>query len=227
MEIVPGIHQVEGVNGNCYILSREGLTILDTGIPGSGRKILGYVRETLHREPSEITTVLITNFHTDHAGGVPELKKTVPALKTAIHKTDAGHVSGQTPLPRYKGLKGLLLRLFVTLRPTTFTPDILLKDGDRIDGLTCVHLSGHTPGSCGFLDEESKIFFAGDTIRSDGESLFEGPAGFTMDVSESRESIRKIAALEFDTLLPGHGKPLRHQASGKVHEFAMTLPIEH
>jgi glyoxylase-like metal-dependent hydrolase (beta-lactamase superfamily II) len=226
MEIVPGIHQVDGVNGNCYILVRNGLTIIDTGLPGSGGNILAYVRETLHREPSEITTILITHFHTDHVGGVRELKKTAPALKTAIHKTDAGYVSGRTPLPRYNGLKGLLLRIFVTLRPTTFTPDIILKDGDRIEGLTCVHLPGHTLGSSGFLDAESKTFFAGDTLRSDGEFLFEGPTGFTMDVSKSRDAIRKIASLEFDTLLVGHGKPIRPGASAKVREFAETLKVE-
>jgi glyoxylase-like metal-dependent hydrolase (beta-lactamase superfamily II) len=46
-----------------------------------------------------------------------------------------------------------------------------------------------------------------------------------MDVPQSRESIRKIATLEFDTLLVGHGKPLRPEASAKVREFAATLPV--
>jgi hypothetical protein len=33
MEIVPGIHQVDGVNGNCFIIVRDELTIIDTGMP--------------------------------------------------------------------------------------------------------------------------------------------------------------------------------------------------
>ena len=49
MEIVPGIHQVEGVDGNSYVSDREDLVVIDTGMPGSGRKILGYIRDTLHR----------------------------------------------------------------------------------------------------------------------------------------------------------------------------------
>jgi glyoxylase-like metal-dependent hydrolase (beta-lactamase superfamily II) len=225
MEIVPQIYQVDGVNGNAYVLIRDGLVVIDSGIPGSGKKILTYIRDILHREPSEITTVIITHYHIDHAGGVRELKKAAPALKTAIHEADAGYVSGQIPLPRHPGLRGLLLRLFTTLKPATFTPDIILKEGDRIDGLTCIHLPGHTPGSIGLLDEASKTFFAGDMIRSDGTSLSEGPAGFTMDLPRSRESIRKIAMLEFDTLLVGHGKPLRPDAAAKVREFAATLPV--
>jgi glyoxylase-like metal-dependent hydrolase (beta-lactamase superfamily II) len=226
MEIIPGIHKADGVNGNSYVIIRDGLVVIDTGIPGSGGKILAYIREKLHREPSEITTVIITHYHIDHAGGVRELKKVAPALRTAIHEADAGYVSGQILLPRHRGLKGLLLRMFITLKPATFTPDIILKEGDRIDGLTCIHLPGHTPGSIGLLDEASKTFFSGDTIRSDGTSLSEGPAGFTIDLPRSRVSIRKIASLEFDTLLVGHGKPLRPDAAAKVREFAGTLPVQ-
>ena len=33
MEIIPGIHQVDGVNGNCYIIVRDKLILIDTGLP--------------------------------------------------------------------------------------------------------------------------------------------------------------------------------------------------
>jgi glyoxylase-like metal-dependent hydrolase (beta-lactamase superfamily II) len=226
MEIVPGIHQVDGINGNVYIIVRKGLVVMDTGIPGSGKKILSYIRDTLHREPSAITTIVITHFHTDHIGGVKALKAAAPGLKTAIHEADAGYVAGTIPLPRYPGARGLVVGLFSRLMPSVFQPDIILRDGDRIDGLTCLHLPGHTPGSIGLLDEESKTLFGGDLLRWDGTTLFEGPRGFTMDVEESWKSIRKIAVLEFETLLIGHGKPLRPDAAARVREFAGTLPVQ-
>jgi glyoxylase-like metal-dependent hydrolase (beta-lactamase superfamily II) len=225
MEIIPKIHQVDGVNGNCYIIVRNGLTLIDTGIPGSGAKILSYIRNTLHREPSVITTIILTHFHTDHIGGVRVLKEAAPGLNVAVHEADAGYVTGRMPLPRYPGFRGLLLGLFVRMRPAFFAPDIILKDGDHIEGLTCIHLPGHTPGSIGLLDEESKTLFAGDLLRWDGSSLSEGPGGFSIDVPASRESIRKIASLDVDTLLIGHGKPLRPDAAAKVREFAGSLPI--
>ena len=225
MEIVPGIHQVDGVNGNAYVIIRDGLIVIDTGISGSGKTILSYIRDTLHREPAEIRTVILTHFHTDHIGGVRALKEAAPSLKTAVHDADAGYVAGTMPLPRYPGFRGRILHLFVLLVPSFFLADIVLKDGDRINGLTCIHLPGHTPGSIGLLDAASKTFFAGDTIRWDGRALFEAPAGFTMDVPRSRESIRKIASLEFDTLLTGHGKPLRPDAAVKVGEFTRSLPV--
>jgi len=226
MEIVPGIHQVDGINGNVYIIARKGLVVIDTGIPGSGKKILSTIRDTLHREPSEITTVVITHFHTDHIGGVKALKDAAPGLKVAIHEADAGYVAGTIPLPRYPGLQGFAVGLFSWVMPTVFPPDILLKDGDRIEGLTVIHLPGHTPGSIGLLDEGSKTLFAGDLLRCpDGTTLTEGPGAFSMDLAASWESIRKIGSLEFDTLLIGHGTPVRPGAAAIVRAFAKTLPV--
>lgn len=226
MEIIPDIHQVDSVNGNCYIIARGELTLIDTGINGSGPMILSYIRNTLHREPSEITTIILTHFHTDHIGGVRALKQAVPGLKVAVHEADAGYVAGTTPLPRYPGFQGLLLSLFVRLRPVFIPPDIILKDGDHVKGLTCIHLPGHTPGSIGLLDDQSKTLFAGDLLRCDGTSLAEGPVRFTMDVLASRKSITKIASLEFDTLLVGHGMPIRPGAAVKVREYAGKKPVQ-
>jgi glyoxylase-like metal-dependent hydrolase (beta-lactamase superfamily II) len=223
MEIIKGIHQVDGVNGNAYIIIRDRLIIIDAGIPGSGKTILSYIRDTLHRETADIRTVIITHFHTDHTGGVRELKKAAPGLKTLVHEADAGYIAGTKPLPRYKGFRGLLIFLFTLLRPSVFRPDILLKEGDRIEGLTCIHLPGHTPGSIGLMDERSKCLFAGDILRYDGEILAAGPAGFSMDPVREQESIRKLARLDFDVLLTGHGAPLRPRAAETVREFAAVL----
>jgi glyoxylase-like metal-dependent hydrolase (beta-lactamase superfamily II) len=228
MEIVPGIHQVDGVNANCYILVREGLTVIDTGIPtGSGKKILTYIRETLHRDPKEIKTIIITHFHMDHTGGIGVLKAAAPGALLAVGEADSGYISGKQPLPVYPGFHGVLLRIAgLIMNPGLFPPDILLKNGDLIEGLTCIAIPGHTPGSIGLLDEAGSAFFAGDILRYDGKTLAEGPAPFTMDLALSRRSIRAMGDLAFDLLLTGHGMPLRPGASGAVQAFAETLPSD-
>ncbi|MGD0079067.1 MAG: MBL fold metallo-hydrolase [Methanoregula sp.] len=224
MEIIPEIHQVEGVNGNCYVIVRDGLTIIDTGLPRNSPKILSYIRDQLHRSPAEIRTIILTHFHLDHAGNVTALKNASGgAAKVAVHEADAAYVSGKTPPPRPKGVMGLLVRIIgIFMKPDIFQPDILLNDGDRVEGLVCIHLPGHTPGSIGLLDEGTRTFFAGDTLRFDGKTLEGPPEQFTMDVDRARQSVRKIASLEFDLILSGHGVPLRPGASGKVREFAKT-----
>ena len=111
MEIRPGIHQVDGVTGNSYIIDRENLVVIDTGMPGSGRKILGYITDTLHRQPEEISIIVLTHFHMDHTGGIAVLKKAAPHAKVAVHEADAGYVSGKSASPQYPGIKGMLLRI--------------------------------------------------------------------------------------------------------------------
>ena len=45
MEIIPTLHRVPGVIGNpCLIVDADGLTLVDAGMRGSQRRILGYVR---------------------------------------------------------------------------------------------------------------------------------------------------------------------------------------
>ena len=198
MEIVTGIHPVDGVNGNCYILVRNGLTVIDTGLPaGSGKKILSYIQNIMYREPTEIKSIIITHFHMDHIGGVATLITAAPGAKVAIGAADAGYVSGQIALPVYPGFRGFLLRIATKImNPGVFPIDILLHDGDRIGDLLCIHIPGHTPGSIGLYDECTKTFFCGDILRYDGISLAEGPTLFTTDLKGSHQSIRKIAALE-------------------------------
>jgi glyoxylase-like metal-dependent hydrolase (beta-lactamase superfamily II) len=225
MRILPHIHQVDGVNGNCYILVRDGLTVIDTGLPGSGKKILACIRDQLHRDPAEIRTILITHFHIDHVGGLAAVKGAVPKAIIGIGRQDAGYVDGSLPLPVHPGLRGLLLHLFGHIMgPVHFTPDLVLDDGDRIGGLLCIALPGHTPGSMGFFDEPHKALFAGDILRSDGSAVTGGPAQFTMDPARERESLQKIAALDMDLLLPGHGIPLTRGALANMRAFVTGTP---
>jgi hydroxyacylglutathione hydrolase len=223
MEIVPWIHQIDGINGNCYVLVKDGLILIDTGLPGGGQKILRYVQDILHRNPAEVRTIILTHYHLDHTGNVNTLKGVSPA-KVAIHEADSPFVSGQAPAPVPKGWKGAVTRgigAFISSGP--FQPDILLKDRDTIEGLTCIHVPGHTPGSICLLDPVSGVLFAGDTLRYDGRKIEGPPARFTPDMDQARRSIQKIATFTFDILLGGHGVPLRPDASVRVREFANLL----
>lgn len=223
MEIVSGIHQVEGVNGNCYVIVRDGIIIVDTGLPGAGKKILSYIQDTLGKKPSDIKTIILTHYHIDHTGNVNALKS-AGAGKVAIHPADAAFVSGAQRAPFPRGWRGILFRIlgsFMKTRP--FQPDILLNDSDVIAGLICIHTPGHTPGSISLLDPVTGVIFVGDTLRFDGQKIEGPPAQFTPDMGLAQQSIKKIAALNFDILLPGHGVPLRPAASEKVREFAKSL----
>ena len=207
MEIVHGIHQVDGIVANSYLINGKKIVVIDTGLPDNSRKILNYIRVTLKRNPNEVSTIILTHHHPDHTGNVYELKNLTGA-QIAVHCDDADYVSGKKPVDHPGELK-----------IKTLIPDILLKDGDKIAGLTCIHCPGHTPGSIALYDPNRRILFAGDTLMFSEGALQGPPKEYTLDMDLARESVGKLTGIEFDIMLPGHGEPLMSDARARVCEF--------
>lgn len=225
MEIVEGIHRVDEASANMahanvYLrINGEDLTVIDTGTSGNAEKTVGYVQKIGH-QTADVKTIILTHFHMDHMGSARELKKLTHA-KLAVHAEDADYVSGKKPLPKPRNLLFRAVTSFI--KPEPVEVDIALRDGDKIEGLTVIHVPGHTPGSIALLDEEKRVLFAGDTLRYDGKKISGAPEQFSLDPTKVKESIRKIAALNFDVMLPGHGEPLKPNASEEVRKFAESL----
>jgi glyoxylase-like metal-dependent hydrolase (beta-lactamase superfamily II) len=223
LEILPNIHRVDGVNANVYLLLDENeLMLIDTGMPGSARRIIDYVNR-INRKPSEITTIVLTHCHVDHIGSAEQLKELTNA-KVAVHQEDAQFVSGEKAQPSPRGALGILFKaLSPFFKPKPVRPDIVLNDGDIVGKLVVVHTPGHTPGSISLYDSERKLIFVGDTMRyADGK--IGGPSKrFTPDMNSAVQSIAKISQLEFDTMLGGHGDALKPNASHAVKEFYASL----
>ena len=225
MEIVEGIHRVDEASANMahanvyLVVNGEELAIIDTGTAGNAKKTVEYVQK-LGRQPSDVKTIILTHFHMDHMGSAKELKELTNA-KVAAHGEDADYISGTKPLPKPKNILFRAVSSFV--KPVPVQVDIILKEGDKIANLTVFHTPGHTLGSIMLLDEERKAIFAGDTLRYDGNKVSGAPEHFSMDPNQVRESIAKAATLNFDIMLPGHGEPLKPNASEKVREFSETL----
>ena len=219
MEVTPGIHWVEGVNGNCYLLTDTSLTLIDTGLPHKTKKILRYITDTLQCSPSDLTTIVLTHFHPDHIGNAAQLRNLTGA-KIAAHSVDAMYIEGKQHKPVPPGGMGLLYKAFSPLMNVPpFTIDIILKEHDIIAGLVVIHTPGHTPGSISLYDAKRKALFTGDMLRYIN-GVVEGPSErFSMDMAAARQSLQKLKDLEFDSMLGGHGTPLAQSASLKVREF--------
>ena len=210
MEIVRGVHQVDGIIGNSYIINGKKMVVIDTGLPGNSRKIINYIRVGLKRSPNDVTTIILTHYHAGHSGNVYELKNLTGAI-IAIHTDDADYVSGKKEMPeRCTPIQHL-------------TPDTLLQDGDKIAGLTCVHCPGHTAGSIALYDPNRRILFTGDTLGYD-DGKVQCPGEESSDnMEEVKSSIITLSGLDYDLVLPGHGSPLKPDAAARVSEFSRSL----
>jgi hydroxyacylglutathione hydrolase len=224
LEIAEGIHLIPRIRGaNTYLVKRDnGITVVDTGLPGNAGKITDYV-QSIGCRPSDIKTIVLTHSDMDHAGSVARLREETSA-KVAIHEADAPRLSGEKEPKAVKGVLRFFLRaLSVFMRFNRVKADVLLKDSDTIDGLSVIHTPGHTDGSiCLYLP--GQVLFVGDALLTDDKQMLSLPRrAMSTDLDQAKESIKKISGLEYSVLLPGHGPPIERNASMIAQGFVAHL----
>jgi len=98
MKIVEGIHQVDGINGNVYLVEDgDKLILIDTGLPRNYKKMIKYI-EALGRKPTDVSMIVLTHFHIDHVGSAKKMKELTNA-KVAVHEFDSDYVAGKKAPP--------------------------------------------------------------------------------------------------------------------------------
>ncbi len=220
MKIIEGIHQVDGVTGNVYLVKDYNkLILIDTGLPRSDGKILKYVH-SIGQTPSDVSTIILTHFHIDHVGSALKLKSQTNA-KIAVHEKEADVIAGKKAQPK---LKNVLFRTLSSMaKAAPIEPDLLLKNNDKVGRLTVVHTPGHSEGSMSLLDVERKVIFVGDALRFTDGKIESPPERFTLNPDTAKESIGLISTFDFDVLLCGHGDPLMPSASEKIKDFYASI----
>jgi hydroxyacylglutathione hydrolase len=232
MELGPDIHlipKIRGANtyavlGEAQVAGRSHVTLIDTGMPGNAARIVEFL-ESLGKSQVDSFSIILTHPDIDHAGSAAELKQKLENAKVAIHEADAPRLAGEKPLKEVRGFARFMLKAmspFMKFEPVT--ADILLKDGEQVDGLTVVHTPGHTQGSICLYSERLQAMFVGDALATGRDGTLSLPAAFlSFDIEEAKNSARKIASYEFQLLLPGHGPPILGDASKKVKELVASL----
>jgi glyoxylase-like metal-dependent hydrolase (beta-lactamase superfamily II) len=226
-QVLPGLYQVRTRGSRAYLVVDDDITLIDTGGPGSGARILQAVEE-LGRSPEDIKNILITHFHIDHVGGLPEIQNWVPG-KTGVHLAEAPHVESDEPLPN-PFMHPLLARIcepyLLRQDPGAARVDVHLRDGDELPalgGMRIVHAPGHTAGSISIHFPNRGVLLVGDAMQYKFGRLMLPSRLFTQDMSEASGSIRKLADLDFETLCFSHFRPILTGADQRVREFANTL----
>ena len=196
---------------------RIGDTLIDTGhVAPISRDAL---RESLSEELEGIERVVHTHPHIDHLGGsetiggLAELPHTVPAGSVEILYNYSDHLQrGRKEMMR-------LLGGFTEEEKSwaDFFPDIEyteerinvtreLTDGELVEfgseSFEVISTPGHADPHLAFWHEESKTLLSGDLVDPDGRFQY-GP--LLGDVGEYKSSLRRIARLDPDVLVPMHG----------------------
>jgi len=206
VKVAEGIDTVEGLRvGNAYLVrGAEGLLLVDSGTPGSAKRILASI-ERIGAKPSDLRHIVLTHWHPDHMGSAAELRRLTGA-EVAVHELDAPVLAGRERPAKGRRAMSLLLRVF---RVTPLVADVALRSGDVIGGLEIIHVPGHTAGSIA-LRRADGVVFSGDALLGDRHGRLRSPdQGLSLDPDQASTSAATLRSLEPRLLLPGHGAPVR------------------
>lgn len=223
MEIVPQVYQLAIRMTNVFLLVEDRITLVDTGYWGSTQRIVSFV-ERLGRYPTDIALIVATHHHYDHTGSLAELKALTGA-KVAAHEDDASVIRGESYASSHPSRKGLIPRLgalFLSIgHPKPTEVEIPLVDGQELDalgGIRVIHTPGHTPGSICLHSPQRRLLIVGDALNH-RRRLSLPPRLYSVDMGQARQSVKRLAELEFDTLCFGHGQTIVEGAAADVRDL--------
>ena len=105
--------------------------------------------------------------------------------------------------------------------------DRQLREGDKVAGFRVIDTPGHSAGHLCFFRESDRVLVIGDVLNAADPvtmvpGLREPKPYFSPGPAENRRSARKLAPLEPELLVFGHGAPLRD--AKKFVDFVNGLP---
>lgn len=203
-ELAPGVVRLVANNPspftfkgtNTYLVGAARLAVIDPG-PDDPAHLAAILAAAGGRP---ITHIVITHTHRDHTDGMAALLKATGA-KTAGY----GHRSPARPTGGASSLTG------GEYVERNFAPDIVLRDGDRLDGgdwaLEALHTPGHAPDHLCFALAGTGVLFSGDHVMSWNTSIVAPPEGH---MGAYIAALEKLLTREDRAYFPGHGGQLEN-----------------
>lgn len=178
-------------------------------------------------DAARVGRILLTHYHTDHAGGARTYRDRLGArvgigaeARAALETAD-GEATQFGPAQA----AGMFPAEYQYLPCPV---DDALADGDeaRVGRLTVRYIAtpGHCDGHGSFLvtGGERTYLLTGDALFAGGRILLQAIPD--CDLAASLASVRRLAGLEFDALLPGHGSIAL--TGGSAHTAAAMAAID-
>lgn len=202
---------------NVYFLEDgDGVVQFDAGTKAMRKKARAAAAEL-----GGVKRVVLGHAHADHRGTAPYMD--APVLCHPDEKIDAESAASIAP---YMDLSQLPVRWVRWIYPFLLRhwdggpvriADCVIE-GDEVAGFRVLHFPGHAPGLIGLWRESDRVALVSDVIYlvdsgrlkplPPGEASVPHPA-WAWDHARSKESVRRLAALEPRVVGAGHGAPLR------------------
>lgn len=183
--------------------------------------------------PRDLTGVLLTHRHSDHAGNAAFFQR--HGVPIHAHRADAEVLAGDAPRPRLSrgegnAIAGLFAHVENLWPAARVVVDRALEEGDTVAGLEVHWVPGHTDGSVFYRHATTRALLSGDTLLTAlppltiRRGLATPYPSYTTDMARAHESLRAFhdKDIRYDHLLAGHGPPLLGGARERVLELLAT-----
>lgn len=155
----------------CYLMETgSALAVIETGNAASPDRILKVV-ESRGRRPEEISHVIVTHVHLDHAGGAGTLMQRLPQARLVAHPYAARHLIDPSKLEASaRGVYGdaRFEEMYGSLQPIAEERVLVMEDGEELKvgnrTLSFMDAPGHARHHFTVWDEETRGWFTGDTF---------------------------------------------------------------
>lgn len=202
MEITHGVFMLKASpQGHVFLIRGKENILVDTGLPGAGKKILAELA-SMGVEPGTVKKILLTHHDVDHIGNLKLLAEATGARIFAPAE-DIPFMTGARRRPGIKRLVGAFIRPGV--------PGGIIPYGQEIpEGIRVIPAPGHTPGHVILLVQN--MLFAGDLIRTMKGAPAPMADFMNWDSALAAKSISLLKTLDFDWICPAHGNPMQKSA---------------
>lgn len=187
-QVSDNVYKIFGAGGNTVVFVRsDGVTLVDTKLPGNGQAILDEVKKVTDKP---VTMIVNTHSHPDHVGSNTEIENL------------AGHMEVIAQANSAKRMEDL---------PNVRAPDKSFKDkmtvGEGSDEIDLYYFgAGHTNGDAFVVFPAERTMAAGDIMAWYMAPLIDPASGGSMlatpvTLSEAQDTIKGV-----DKVIEGHGQ---------------------
>jgi glyoxylase-like metal-dependent hydrolase (beta-lactamase superfamily II) len=215
---------------DCHVYLIDGgteLALIDCGLgtPESVEQIIANLRaEGL--DPERVTTLILTHYHMDHAGGAARFREQLGLRVVAPVGAAAALRTGDEAAVALEAAK----RAGLYPPQYRFEPvevDRVVSGGDHLQvgtlPLEVIDTPGHCDGHASYLlhGGSTRSLFAGDAVFAGGRVVLQNI--HDCHIGRSADSVARLAALPFDAFLPGHGPIGVHDGQRHVRRAVDTF----
>lgn len=232
------IHHVQGYIQSIYLVEYPNKFLLLDGCCRADIPYLKkYIEQKLHRSFSDLSLVVVTHMHPDHAGAAHKLRKLTGC------KIASANVEGDW----YQGIDGVLMHATDVLlahwvakrmgKPkrrlwyqSKLKPDVKLNDGELLPDFEewQVHFTqGHTDRDISLLHQPSnKLYVADLMVKVKGKYIPPFPIFYP---NRYLASLEKVHQLKLNALWLAHGGEIKPTDADYQHLFdcAPNVPLTH